>query len=297
MLTIRTDLAQEAHQLWRESAGKKTQLRGVRATDDQCMGFPLHRVEILDEAGEKALNKPCGIYLTLDISTIWQANVDIPARASQALAALLRPLLPEEGTVLVAGLGNAAMTPDALGPQTVGQLLVTRHLGAILPALRPVAALAAGVLGETGVEAAEWVRGVCGRVQPAAVVLVDALAARELGRLCSTVQLSDTGLVPGSGVGNHRMALNRDTLGVPVLSIGVPTVVDIDTIARDILTGAGQGRERPRCLPDQGKRLFVTPDRIDSQIRTLGRLLGRGISLAAQPGLTAEEVEGLLEGQ
>lgn len=296
MLTIRTDLAQEAHQLWRESAGEATQLRGVRARDARCMGFPLHRVEILDEDGEKALGKPRGTYLTLDISTIWPANGENLSRAAQALAQQLRAMLPEEGTVLVAGLGNAAMTPDALGPQTVRQLLVTRHLRAVLPALRPVAALAAGVLGDTGVEAAEWVRGVCGRVQPAAVVLVDALAARELNRLCSTVQLADTGLIPGSGVGNHRMALDRRTLGVPVLSLGVPTVVDADTIARDILAGAGQVGERPSCLPDQEKRLFVTPDRIDSQIRALGRLLGRAISLATQPELTAEEVEMLLEG-
>lgn len=296
MLTIRTDLAQEAHQLWRESAGETTQLPGVRARETRCLGFPLHRVEILDEDGEKALGKPQGTYLTLELSTIWPANGENLSRAAQALAQQLGTMLPEAGTVLVAGLGNAAMTPDALGPQTIRQLLVTRHLGAVLPQLRPVAALAAGVLGDTGVEAAEWVRGVCGRVQPAAVILVDALAARELDRLCSTVQLADTGLIPGSGVGNHRLALNRETLGVPVLSLGVPTVVDADTVARDILAGAGQGGERPLCLPERGKRLFVTPDRIDSQIRTLGRLLGRAISLATQPELTAEEVEGLLGG-
>lgn len=277
MLTIRTDLAQEAHQLWRESAGRATRLRGVYAAQEQCLGFPLHRVEILDEAGEEALGKPRGTYLTLDISTIWRPHVDTAARAAQALAALLRPLLPEEGTVLVAGLGNAAMTPDALGPQTVRQLLVTRHLGTVLPALRPVAALAAGVLGETGVEAAEWVRGLCARVQPAAVVLVDALAARELGRLCSTVQLSDTGLIPGSGVGNHRSALNAETLGVPVIAVGTPTVIAASHL--------GDDTEQP---------LFLTPRDIDSRVHQLSRLLGYGITLALHDTLTIPDITSLL---
>lgn len=295
MLTVRTDLAMEAHQLWRENAGKTTQLRGVKARDEVAEGFPLHCVEILDEEGEKALGKPRGRYLTLDISTYWHKNGDNFFRAVSALASQLAPMLPEEGPILVAGLGNISMTPDALGPRTVDHLLVTRHLGEILPMLRPVSALAAGVLGTTGIEAAEWVRGVSQRVKPAAVILVDALAARDLGRLCSVIQLSDTGLIPGSGIGNHRMALDRKTLGVPVISLGVPTVVDMNTIARDILAEAGKAPGEPGCLRGQGRSLFVTPDSIDAKIRDLGKVIGYGISMAAQPGLAFEDLVALME--
>lgn len=295
MLTIRTDLAVEAHALWRESAAETTKCSGVRAREETVDGFPAERVEILDEVGEKALGKPRGVYLTVDISGWWRRESDSFSRVVGVVASLLKPLLPEEGPVLVAGLGNAAMTPDALGPQTVEHLLVTRHLGAVLPMLRPVSALAAGVLGTTGIEVAEWVRGVSEHVKPAAVVLVDALAARDLGRLCSTVQLSDTGLIPGSGVGNHRMALNRETLGIPVLSVGVPTVVDAATVARDILSEAGRGEGEPSALRGRGQNLFVTPDSIDAKVRDLGKVLGYGISMALQPGLELEDLAALLE--
>ncbi len=295
MLTIRTDLAQEAHSLWRESAGETTRLAGVKARDSQVEGFPLHRVEILDEAGERALGKPRGVYLTLDMTAFWRREPEQFSRLTAALAQVLSPLLPEEGPVLVAGLGNPAMTPDALGPLVMGHLLITRHLGQVLPTLRPVAALAAGVLGTTGLEVAEWVRGAAERVEPAAVVLVDALAARGLSRLCSTIQVSDTGLIPGSGVGNHRMALNRETLGVPVVSLGVPTVVDAATVARDILAEQGREEAEPAALQGRGASLFVTPDSIDAKVRDLAKVVGYGINLALQPGLEPEDLAALLE--
>ena len=295
MLTVRTDLAVEAHDLWQEGAEKATKIKGVKADDDHFQGFPVHRVEILDREGEKALGKPVGTYLTMDISDYWRRSSDSFSRVVRALAGLLEPLLPEKGPVLVSGLGNAAMTPDALGPQTVNHLLVTRHLGKILPMLRPVSALAAGVLGTTGIEVAEWVRGVSQRVKPAAVVLVDALAARDLDRLCNTIQLADSGLIPGSGVGNHRMALNRETLGIPVLSVGVPTVVDAATVTRDILAESGIENVDPAALKGRGSRLFVTPDSIDQKVRDLGKVLGYGISMALQPGLELKDLTALLE--
>ena len=139
---------------------------------------------------------------------------------------------------------------------------------------------------------AEWVRGAAEHVKPAAVVLIDALAARGLDRLCSTVQLSDTGLIPGSGVGNHRMALNRETLGVPVLSVGVPTVVDAETVARDLL--ADSGAEEAPLLAGRGRRLFVTPDSIDAKIRELAKVVGYGLNLALQPDLEIEDLDALL---
>ena len=292
MLTIRTDLAAEAHRLWRENAGETARLPGVRAGEEEIEGLPVTRVEILDREGAEALGKPEGIYLTLDVSALWRREEDALRRAARAVAALLEPLLPEEGPVLAAGLGNPAMTPDALGPRMLEQLLVTRHLGKVLPGLRSVAGIGAGVLGSTGMEAAEWILGAAEHVEPAAVVVVDALASRSLERLCSSIQISDTGLIPGSGVGNHRLALNRESLGVPVISVGVPTVVSVETAARDLLVQSGGDEEK---IPDlQGSGLFVTPDSIDLKIRELAKAVGYGLNLALQPGLAWEDLEALL---
>lgn len=285
-------MAAEAHELWREGAGETSRLEGVLARDGELCGCAVTRVEILDETGARALGKPQGAYLTLDVSGLWQREEDAFRRTAQALAYLLQPMLPEEGPVLAAGLGNGAMTPDALGPLSLGHILVTRHLQGVLPGLRSVAALGAGVLGTTGVEAAEWVLGAAERVKPAAVVVIDALAARSLDRLCNTVQVADTGLIPGSGVGNHRMALNRETLGVPVVSIGVPTVVSVETAAKDLLAQAGGDEEKLGRL--EGRGLFVTPDSIDSKMRDLAKVVGYGLNLALQPQLELEELEALL---
>ena len=292
MLTIRTDLAAEAHQLWREKAGKTTRLPGVLAREEELEGFPLTRVEVLDGEGEAALGKPRGVYLTLDISALWKREEGVFQRAVRAVAALLEPLLPEEGPVLTAGLGNPAMTADALGPRMLDHLLVTRHLKEVLPGFRSVAGIGAGVLGTTGMEAAEWIRGAVDRVKPEAVVVVDALAARSLDRLCSSIQISDTGLIPGSGVGNHRMALNREGLGLPVVSIGVPTVVSVETAAKDLLSQAGGDEEQLSGL--RGRGLFVTPDSIDSKVRELAKVVGYGVDLALQSGLEVGDLEALL---
>lgn len=287
MLTIRTDLAAEAHELWQQNSAKTTSLSGVRARDEEIEGLSLHRVEILSEEGSRALRKPRGTYLTLDVSPFFRHEAESFSRVTRAIGDLLRPLLPEKGTVLVAGIGNAAMTPDALGPRTLDHLLITRHLSSVLPDFRSTAAIAAGVLGTTGIEVAEWVKGVAHRVRPEAVILVDALAARSVDRLCTTIQIADSGLVPGSGVGNHRMALSRDSLGVPVISVGVPTVVEAATLARD-LTGRDEDLSGKSTL-------FVTPDSIDIKIRDLAKLLGYGIDLALHPDLTEEDLAALLE--
>ena len=287
----RTDLAWESHQMWREGAGKTTALPGVRAREGRRRGFTVTWVEILDEAGAAALGKGVGRYASVDLGPYFDDRAGRFAAAAEVLAEELRPLLPAEGGVLVAGLGNAAMTPDAVGPLAVGHLLVTRHLGEVLPGLRPVAAAAAGVLGTTGMEAAEWVRGLAERVEPAAVIVVDALAARSVERLCAAVQVSDTGIVPGSGVGNARMALTRETLGVPVISVGVPTVVDAATLALDLL---GEGAPLPEGLRRREGELFVTPRDVDQQVRETARVVGCGVNLALQPSLTVADLEALL---
>lgn len=286
----RTDLAAEARQLWQESAGKTSSLPGVKAREAVQKGFPVTKVEILSREGSEALGKPEGQYLTVDLRPYFADRSGTFSAAAEVIAESLAGLLPEEGEVFVAGLGNRAMTPDAIGPLTVEHLLVTRHLSQVLPDFRPVSAAAAGVLGTTGLESAEWVEGLARRCGAAAVIAVDALAAREADRLCATVQLSDTGLVPGSGVGNHRKALSRETLGVPVISVGVPTVVDAATLAADLTGG-----NLPPQLEERGRSLFVTPREVDARAADLGRLLGTAITMALQPGLTAEDALALLQ--
>ena len=291
----RTDLALEARELWEEQTGAVTALPGVEARDSLREGIPVNTVKVLDRRGEDALGKPRGSYVTLTLEGLAAREEGIFQRAVRAVAGELSGLLrdvPGEGLVLVAGLGNRAITPDAVGPKVHQNTLVTRHLVRQMPehfgSLRPVASLAAEVMGTTGMESGELVRAVCEQLRPVCVVAVDALASRSLKRLCRTVQIADTGITPGSGVGNHRMGLTRDSLGVPVIAVGVPTVVDGATLAADLL-----GTED---LPDlgEGGSLLVTPKDIDSQVNDLAKVIGYGVSMALQPGISLEELELLL---
>ena len=297
MFAKRTDLALEAREIWQESAEKTTRLAGVKATKQRQEGYPVTRVDILDGRGEAALGKPQGSYLTIDLTTFWQRKADFFERAVRAVGSQLKTLLPPEGPALVIGLGNDAMTPDAVGPLAVDSVLVTRHLIAAMPkhfsGFRPVAVQRTGVLGTTGVESAEAVRGLVAEVQPALVIAVDALASRRVGRVCATVQLSDTGIIPGSGVGNHRSALNRETLGVPVCAVGIPTVVDAATLAADLMEEAGIADIDEDKLRAGQQNLMVTPRDIDQQVRDLAKVVGYGINWALQD-LEIEEMNALL---
>ena len=297
MFAKRTDLALEARELWQESAEKATRLNGVKATKQRAEGYPVTRVDILDERGEQALGKPRGTYRTVDLTTFWQRRSDFFERAVRAVGGQLKDLLPGNGPVLVVGLGNGAMTPDAIGPLAADSVLVTRHLIAAMPkhfsGFRPVAVFRTGVLGTTGVESAEAVRGLVEQVQPALVIAIDAMASRRVGRVCTTVQLSDTGIIPGSGVGNHRSALNRETLGIPVFAIGVPTVVDAATLAADLLEESGIMDIDGDKLRSSQQNLMVTPRDIDQQVRDLGKVVGYGINWALQD-LEIEEINALL---
>ena len=297
MFAKRTDLALEARELWQESAGTATKLAGVKAVEKKVQGYPVTRIDILDRRGEAALGKPAGSYRTLDLSAFWQRSEGFFDRAVRAVGQQLRELIPESGSVLVAGLGNAAMTPDAIGPLAADSVLITRHLIAAMPrqfsGFRPVAVLRTGVLGATGVESAEAVRGLAAQIHPALIIAVDALASRRMGRLCNTIQFSDTGIIPGSGVGNHRAALNRETLGVPVIAVGVPTVVDAATLAADLLEESGLPDIRPEQLQSSPGSLMVTPRDIDQQVRDLGKVIGYGINWALQD-LEIEEINALL---
>lgn len=291
----RTDLALEARELWQERAGAASALPGVEAHDTLREGIPVNTVRVLDGRGEEALGKPRGSYVTLTLEGLAGREEGIFQRAVRAVAGEVSALLedvPAGGLVLVAGLGNRAITPDAVGPKAADRTLVTRHLIAMAPehfgGFRPVAALAAGVLGTTGVESGELVGALTGRLKPVCIIAVDALASRSLDRLCRTIQLADTGIAPGSGVGNHRHALDRESLGVPVIAIGVPTVVDGATLAADLLGTAD--------LPPLGREgeMLVTPKDIDSQVNDLAKVIGYGITLALQPGLTLEDMELLM---
>ena len=268
-MNVRTDLALEAKTLWEQSAGQTTRLSGVRARERVRTGFAVTEVEILNKAGEDALKKPVGRYVTIELKKSDRAA----RRAAQVTARELQDLLHlnETAPVLVVGLGNEAVTPDALGPRTVAGLFLTRHLIEHLPehfgALRSVSAVAPGVLATTGVETLELVRGACAHVRPACVLCIDALAAGAPERLCTTIQMSSTGIVPGSGVGNCRAAFDKKTLGVPVFSLGVPTVTDA-------ASGAG---------------MIVTPRDIDAQIRFLSAVLSGAINRALHPKLTGED--------
>lgn len=289
----RTDLALEAKELWQESAGEQTKLAGVEAWEETREGFPVDTVRVLDERGAQALGKPPGTYITLTLDGLKRREEDAFGRASRAIAGQLRPLLgalSDDAPILVAGLGNRAITPDAIGPLVHQHTMVTRHLVQQVPehfgAFRPVASLSAGVLGTTGVESGALIRAVCDAIRPSCVIAVDALASRSLHRVCRTVQLADTGIVPGSGVGNHRKALNRETLGIPVIAVGVPTVVDGATLAMDLL-----GHEEPPELAKGVENLMVTPRDIDAQVADLAKVVGFGINLALHDGLSVEDVE------
>ena len=294
---IRTDLAVEARQLRQETDGLDA-LPGVRAEEHSDGCFTVTTVEILDHRGEEAVGKPRGTYITVELDGLIHREENAFSDAAELLASQLRHLvkMKKNDSFLVAGLGNRGITPDAIGPETVDHILVTRHLKEKLPedfeAFRPVSAVCSGVLGTTGIESGDLIRAVTEKIQPSAVFAVDALASRSTDRLCRTVQLADTGIVPGSGVGNARRALNQETLGVPVIAIGVPTVVDAATLAVDLAQRAGASLD-PSGFGDVGS-MIVTPRDIDKNVRDVAKLIGYALNLALHDGLTISDIDMLL---
>ncbi|MZT25799.1 GPR endopeptidase [Butyricicoccus sp. BIOML-A1] len=290
-MAFRTDLAVEAIENHKSAAA----LPHVRQSDRMLEGFAVHEVRILSEDAAREIGKPQGRYLTLELDALIRREEDAFPRACKALSTLLRELLPRpnDGPVLIAGLGNRMITPDAIGPQTADHVIATRHLVAQSPAVfadwRPVSALAPGVLGQTGVETGEVICGVLDRVRPAAVIAVDALAAGRLSRLLRTVQLADTGITPGAGVGNARAALNEETLGVPVIAVGVPTVVDGATLAHEISSQLGQ----PACeaLDDLSQPVMITTRDIDREVADISRMIGYAINMALHPHLSVADID------
>lgn len=290
-MAFRTDLAVEAIENHKTAAA----LPHVRQSDRTLEGFAVHEVRILSEDAAREIGKPQGRYLTLELDALIRREEDAFPRACKALSTLLRELLPHpnDGPVLIAGLGNRMITPDAIGPQTADHVIATRHLVAQSPEVfadwRPVSALAPGVLGQTGVETGEVICGVLDRVRPAAVIAVDALAAGRLSRMLRTVQLADTGITPGAGVGNARAALNEETLGVPVIAVGVPTVVDGATLAHEISSQLGQ----PACeaLDDLSQPVMITTRDIDREVADISRMIGYAVNMALHPHLSVADID------
>lgn len=290
-MAFRTDLAVEAIENHKTAAA----LPHVRQSDRTLEGFAVHEVRILSEDAAREIGKPQGRYLTLELDALIRREEDAFPRACKALSTLLRELLPHpnDGPVLIAGLGNRMITPDAIGPQTADHVIATRHLVAQSPEVfadwRPVSALAPGVLGQTGVETGEVICGVLDRVRPAAVIAVDALTAGRLSRLLRTVQLADTGITPGAGVGNARAALNKETLGVPVIAVGVPTVVDGATLAHEISSQLGQ----PACeaLDDLSQPVMITTRDIDREVADISRMIGYAVNMALHPHLSVADID------
>lgn len=292
----RTDLAVEAKELWRESAEKQTELKGVRSREKDSNGFKVTTVEILDDQGARALGKPVGTYITIEIDRLVHREENAFTMGAEALGSEISGMmkLKEQDSVLVVGLGNEAITPDAIGPKTAKNTMVTRHLVEKMPdmfgSMRRVSVLISGVLGTTGIESADFIKAVTEKLKPDYVVVVDALASRKLARICRTVQLADTGIVPGSGVGNSRAAINREKLGVPVIAIGVPTVVDAATLAADLAEQAGANDIKPEDMAHYGGDMIVTPKEIDSNVSDISKLIGYGINLALHGNISIEDI-------
>ena len=279
----------------------KTLCKGAEWKTRETAGFAISELIISTKEAAESLEKPCGRYLTVECGRIDRLSASDCRALSHLLAGELRgtvsrlthKAIDTNLSVFVAGLGNADLTPDAIGPQTMRRLTATRHLrqyeGEIyrVAGCSALSALAPGVLGQTGIETSELLRGAVNATHPDVIIVIDALTARSCDRLCATVQLSDTGIEPGSGVGNHRRAITYKSMGVPVIALGVPTVVNSATLVWDALNEAGIPSEDPRLrdVLEKGKSFFVSPKESDLICDSVAQLFARAIGLALTEGL------------
>ncbi|MEA4883515.1 MAG: GPR endopeptidase [Clostridia bacterium] len=329
--SIRTDLAVEANELLQRSAGAQAQ--GVVSHTEETEFGSITRVRVLTDQAARALGKAVGNYVTIDAPDLPIRDRELESQVADALAhelvAMIRASYDNldfwqvpDFTTLVCGLGNWNATPDAIGPLVAGKVMVTRHVYSMTPpekrgGLKSVAAVSPGVLGITGVETAEIISGVVARVRPNLIIVVDALAARSVSRLGTTVQLSDTGIQPGSGVGNRRFGITRQSMGVPVIAVGVPTVVHALTIVADALQimercdrgpqpltgvgplgGPGASADTAMQLPPAVASLLqpylgtliVTPKEVDVLVKDLADVVAGGINYALHPAIEQDEI-------
>ena len=310
ILQFRTDLASERRDLYKKANNIEKEIEGIE-TEEETNGEQLvtTRVKVLNGQGAQAIGKPIGNYITIDIKNLRLAQEEDIQKASEIVTKELKTLILQhvdsKAPILVVGLGNIYVTPDALGPKVVNEVDVTRHLLQYMPEVldentRPVSAIAPGVLGTTGIETQEILKGIVENIKPQLLIIIDALASRSIERISSSIQLADTGIVPGAGVGNTRKELTKETLGIPVIALGIPTVVDAATIAADSLTlfiqkvqEEAQSNDFLNQLQEEDKyemikevlapsdyNLIVTPKEIDDLIENMKDVVARGINFA-----------------
>lgn len=319
MLNFRTDLAIEAKEHYAKE--HKNEIDGVIVEEEIINDSKVTKVRIESEEGAKKLGKPIGNYITIDIPEHTVYDGELMDDLSKAVGISLKDLvgLSEDKLVLVVGLGNRKVTPDALGPKVVDKIMITRHLKEVMPdtiddSIRPVCAIAPGVLGITGIETGEVIKALVDKIKPDMVICIDALASRRIQRVNRTIQISDTGISPGAGVNNHRMRINEETLGIKVIAIGVPTVVDAATIANDsidlvideLISQSEEGSDFYKMIKNIDKNeksalikellnpyvgdLMVTPKEVDLVIDSLSKIISNAINIAIQPNLEMEDI-------
>ena len=307
MYNFRTDMALERRDIYKKTNNLEN-IDGIESEkEDVNENIKIERVLITNENGEKAIGKPKGTYVTIDIKKLKIAREEEIQKASDILSGELSKILDKHVTrkeeMLVVGLGNIYVTPDSLGPKVINEIDVTRHLIKYMPQYidentRNVCAIAPGVLGTTGMETLEILKGIVDNVKPKVVVVIDSLASRSIERISSSLQISDTGIIPGAGVGNARAQISEDTLGIPVIALGIPTVVELATLVSDgidifikILQEKAQSNEYLNKLQENDKyeevkdalnigdyNMIVTPKEIDDLIENMKDIVARGIN-------------------
>lgn len=309
-MAIRTDLALEAQEIFVQCSEEKAEkIDGVDSDVEKIGSITKTKIRIINENGERALGKPKGTYITIEAPEI-KYDTEVYEKVCMLLADEIREMAkPDKNTkTLVAGLGNRNITPDALGPEVISHLMVTNHMKEkmadfLSDDITSVSAISPGVLGTTGIETSKIIKGIISEIKPDLVIAVDALASRSIDRISTTVQVSDCGINPGSGVNNKREGLNEETLGVKVISIGVPTVVDAATIASDCIDMVERKTQTAKINDELRSEmirntisqnigvLMVTPKDIDSVIDKTAKTIANGINLALHKNLTFEEIE------
>lgn len=316
LLGVHLDLAVEAHELLRGEAGRE--IPGVQMDEENFANGKIKTITILDEQGEAIMGRPRGSYVTLESGALRENDKMIHKEISRIIADKLKQIIPlqDNSTIMIVGLGNWNATPDALGPKVIATSMATRHLFHYAPpelqqGLRSVCIIAPGVLGLTGIETAEIIKGTADRIHPDFLICIDALAAGSVERINSTIQIATTGISPGSGVGNNRMGINQESMGIPVIAIGVPTVVQASIIAHQAMEQLFTHlRSAPsmqtvynglqpvdvneiikQVLEPFGGQLMVTPKEIDEQISNTATIIAMALALALHPGMPPEKVE------
>ncbi len=291
MYRFRTDLAEELrdHAMQEEAAARKGALDGIRYEETMRESIRISAIDVKTEEGARRLKKPQGRYVTFSFPKVTDLGYGDFLRLTDALSEELSTMLGKTERILICGLGNDRFAADALGVLSIRHILVTHHLKQMTPHMEEfgdLAAITPGIMAKTGMESADIVKSAVETIRPDAVLVIDAMAAREATRLARTLQLSDTGLFPGSGLGNHRKALNAETLGVPTLALGVPTVVDAATLVSDALMGTPIKNEAIEALSG----LFVSPKEIDLVTETLSKVIGYAVNRAVHGDLPYEEM-------